>query len=367
MEIRNLKLINVTSNRLERYNHIPKGEGSTGSSPIFHNSSRVYQYKKESSILKPLKSHSKETNPNQLTLNHLSKIDKFKFRIASCKYLSWGFPSCMNCEKNLVKKPIKLTCLSPYCNEHECIKNRIRCVIFRLKEFRIRSKQLYNFVIGFEPVAVITKKDRIFKQKVFRYVMKLLDKKYQKRFIKKLYSISARDLNLSNNKIRLHYHVATLPVKDFKEFSTMIKSCTELASKKYEINLAPSFSGYKKTSSTLSYFAKRICGVFGHNRNEEQAFTYKDIMSIENYYKTFYKTKALNFFNLKFRTREASSELISMLNVIPKICPNCNIPTKNNIIFITLEDNKPPNLIVSKINNNSETVFPEIIKFYDLK
>ncbi len=307
----------------------------------------IPNYEKYSPLQKPQKVFSKETHPQQLTLNiipNLSLFERFQLRVKSCPDLMWGYPTCKteNCNKKLTKKPIKLSCLSPYCDDVNCISNRVRCVNFRLKEFGIKSKQLYNFVIGFEPIKTITKQDRILYQKIFRYFMKELNLSYQKRFNKKLYSIATRDINLSKKGLRLHYHIATLPVKDYREFTAMINSSCEKAYKKFNIHLAPSFSGYKKTSSTLSYFSKRVSGVFGHNRNEEQQFTYKNIMSSKEYFHVFYKTKALNFFNLKFRSREARTEFISMLNVIPKICPNCQIPTESNIMFVPMEEIKRP-------------------------
>lgn len=312
----------------------------------------IPNYKKQSSVLKLPKAFSKETHPQQITFDgielkkqsNLSLFERFKLRVKVCPDLIWVYPTCKteNCNHKLTKKPIKLSCLSPYCNDVNCISNRVRCVNFRLKEFDIKAKQLYNFVIGFKPIKTITKKEQILYQKIFRYFMKELILSYQKRFKAKLYAISTRDINLSKNGLRLHYHIATLPIKDFRELTFMIKSSCEKAYNKFNIHLAPSFSGYKKTSSTLSYFSKRVSGLFGHNRKGEQQFTYKNIMSVEDYFSVFYKTKALNFFNLKFRSREARTELISMLNVIPKICPKCNEFTKYNIIFLQYERKPPP-------------------------
>lgn len=304
---------------------------------------------KKYSILRLIKSF-KELKKIQLPYCASCQKTNFNLRINNCDDLPWGNIYCntSDCFEKLTKKPIKLTCLSPYCNHKECIKNRVRTINFRLHEFGIKSKNLYHFSVGFKPLEKITNEDRIKMQKSFIYFMKLLNKSYEKEYGQKLYSICARDLNKSkrnNDFLRLHYHIATLPIKDQNNFRSMTQRCSKKTQEKFGLEINPTWIGYRKRNNVLEYFAKRIAGVFGHNRFEEKQFTYQDIMGEDEYFEGFYKTKALTFFNLQYRSREATSGFIKELNVVPKICPKCHIPTKNNIRFeeIILKKTKPPN------------------------
>lgn len=249
----------------------------------------------------------------------LTKLDKLADRIEQCPSGAWLHIYCNSCGEQLTKKPFKSCCLSNFCQEKECLKTRIRIRRMKLQDYYITSKNLFNFVIGFKAVEKITNEFRINCHKTFMKIMKKLEKIYGK-----VYWLSVRDLNKTKEgKIRLHYHIATLPLKDFRKLtSTLSLICNKIE------GVAPSFSGYKKKSSVISYFAKRASGNFGHNRKGEKKFGFSDFMRLEEYYNVFYGTKTFNS-NLSYRTRKGS-ELILMLNNVPKKCPFCHTFTKNN-------------------------------------
>ena len=263
----------------------------------------------------------------------LTKLEKLANRIEQCPSGAWLHIHCNSCLKQLTQKPFKQSCLSNFCKDFECLKTRIRIRSMKLNDYYITSKNLYNFVIGFVAVEKITKEMRIRYHKTFMKILKQLQKIYGK-----FYFISVTDLNKTKDgKIRLHYHIATLPLKDFRKFTSALSYiCNKIE------GVAPSFSGYKKKSSVISYFSKRASGNFGHNRKGEKKFGFSDFMNLEEYYNVFYGTKTFNS-NLSFRVRK-HSELILMLNNVPKICPNCHIPTKKNTHCEPVVE-KPPNLL----------------------
>lgn len=286
---------------------------------------------------------------NQINLyQHKAELKKQKLentisRIEACPSLPWADLHCATCNEKLTEKPFKLSCLSNFCQDDECVKNRLRIRRMIFKDFKIRSKILYNFVIGFKSInpKLMTREQRNLYDKVARYILKEINKTYGK-----YYFIAERDINRKNKKIRFHYHVATLPLKDFRFFVKCLRRACIKASSKFFIDVSPSLSGYQKKGSVLSYFAKRSIGVFGHNRKNESKFGFSDFMHYEDYHNVFYKTKSW-FSNLRHFRREAS-EFIAMLNNIPAKCPKCGVKTKNNLKLVYIESEikqKPPNLI----------------------
>lgn len=276
--------------------------------------------------------------------NYNTKILKLKNRIEECPNLSWGHIHCSNeeCLQQLTKHPLKLSCLSNFCNDPECLKNRIRIRNVIFKSFGIRSSKLYNFVIGFKsiPIADLNKKTRLSCHRTVTKILKELQTTYGKFFY-----FAVRDLNKphdpqSNAKfLRVHYHVATLPLKDYRDFVLKLKSACEKFSAKSLLPVAPSLSGYKKRRGVFAYLSKRLAGHFGHNRQAEKIFGFSEIMTIEKYFNIFYQTKSF-LTNLRPRLQ---AEFINMLNNIPKICPKCQQLTHKNTFFKPLGEDPPPN------------------------
>lgn len=314
------------------------------------NSNSPLDYKLNS---KRISSHYMIGDNNQRTLEYeepLSKLDKLADRIEQCPFGAWGHMHCSSCNTQLTTKPFKQCCLSNFCMDKECLKTRIRIRSMKLKDYHITSKNLYHIVIGFKAIDIkeLTKEKRKEYTTIFNLIMKQLVKMYPSRYL------SVRDINITKNgKIRIHHHIATLPLKDFRKFDSIIK----LICNKYD-GVAPSYGKYQKKTSIISYFSKRAAGDFGHNRKDEKKFGFKDMMKLEQYYNVFYGTKTFKS-NFLYRVRE-HSEFIRMLNNIPKHCPNCGVETLLNIHFEALYEElpKPPDLIeqYSKLNI-------EIIKF----
>lgn len=288
----------------------------------------------------------------------LSKIELAYARIEACPHLVWGNLHCKTCDTRLTMKSFKLSCLSNFCKEVECVKNRLRIRRMQFDDLGIHSKKLYNFVIGFKDVSSkdFSKSLRAQYSKVVKYVLKEMLKVYGSFFY-----IAERDINLSSRRdgrLRYHYHIATLPLKDFRLFNRMLEFVCSKASVRFSLALMPSYSGYQKTSSVLAYFAKRSIGVFGHDRKDESRFGFVDVMNFEQYYRVFYKTKSW-FTNLKYRARQRS-EFIRVLNNIPQKCPCCGILTRNNLIFKECE---AQSCVAPPPPNTEEELFIEIVKF----
>lgn len=255
-------------------------------------------------------------------------------RIEICPSLPWGYITCKTCGYKLTK-PVKLTCMSNYCNDKQYVSNQLRIRRMKFKEFNIRSKKLYTFVIGFKdiPSKDLSRGLKNNYEKATKYVLKEIKKSYGSFFY-----ISVRDINKSKSHkdfLRYHHHIATLPLKDFRLFNKTLENACLKASHKFNLTLSYSGGKYQKTMGVISYISKRSVGLFGHNRENETAFSYSDYFTLEKYYQIFYKTKSWTT-NFKYRTRTRQrSGFISMLNIIPDICPNCKVSTKNNTCLST--------------------------------
>ena len=283
-----------------------------------------------------------EFKEQQAKLNgdYRTKLNRLADRIEACPSLPWCHLHCSDCGTQLTKKPFKTSCLSNFCSDDECLKNRKKIRMMKFKEYNIKSKKLYSFVIGFKDISVkdLTKKQRVEYHKFFMKVIKKTQKIYGK-----FYFLSVRDINNSGQNIRLHYHIATLPLRDFRFFVQSInKVCFDM-SKKANIDASISLSGYKGTGPTLKYFSGRVCGEFGHHRKGEHKFGYSDFLNLQQYFEVFYRSKSFNC-NFQYRSRKRA-ELVLMLNNVPKKCPNCGSTTHKNFYFlpvVKINDVNPP-------------------------
>ncbi len=278
-------------------------------------------------------------NSEKIRRSNLPKAERLKERLSECPSMPWGMPVCKDCNTPLLKKPIKLSCLSPYCSDSECLKNRVKFSNSRFKDFNIHSKKLYHQVIGRKNISLseLNSDQRDITRKAFLEVLKLTQKAYGR-----LYYAGAMDINLKqNNNVRLHAHIGFLPLKDFKKFNSCLDLACRKVSKKYGFPISWSGGKYQKTRAVLSYLSKRIAGDFGHNRTKdgekEEKFGYSDFISVEDYCSIFYKKRNM-FSNLRHRTRKGAGFIEMIDNSLPKTCPNCAKPTKNNICFLTLEE-----------------------------
>ena len=261
-----------------------------------------------------------------------SPLDRLADRIEACPTLPWGNIHCKTegCDAVLTEKPFKLSCLSNFCLDKECVENRKKIRLMKLKDYCIRSKKLYHFNMGFKdiPIAELDKKTRLLYHRAFKKFMKILKKLYPA-----LYYLSVRDCNRPEGRednIRLHYHVATLPHKDYRLFVSCVKTAMSQIQAETGLQCNYSLKGYQSTNAILNYFSKRSIGLFGHEK-DNSLFGFRDMMNLEQYFKVFYKTKTFNS-NFSFR-RHQTAELVAMLNNVPQICPKCHCPTHHNTYF----------------------------------
>ncbi|GAH02186.1 unnamed protein product, partial [marine sediment metagenome] len=167
-------------------------------------------------------------NSFQQDLNRLTpkqrRLERLSQRIKDCQYMDWAHLVCKKCGNLIKKRALKLSCLSPFCKEPDCIENKKRLVMNYLQRLQIRSKTLYHFVIGFKPVEKITKELRLEYHKILKEVIKEVEKSHPK-----LYLIIVGDINKSEEGLRYHYHIGSLPVKDFRLLATLLQKATKNA------------------------------------------------------------------------------------------------------------------------------------------
>jgi len=255
------------------------------------------------------------------------KLERLATRIEDCKSMDWAHVCCKKCGNIVKKESVKLSCLSPFCQNSECIQNKKRIVMKYLRGLRIRSKVLYHFVVGFQPVKKITKELRAEYRKILKSVIKEIEKSHSK-----LHLIVVGDINKSENGLRYHFHCASLPVKDFRLLASLIqratqkiteqnnKSGTKKPISQSKTNVGVQLIGYSNKKAIYHYFSKRASGVFGH-ATDETAFGYPDIMILKDYFDVFYKTKKIFLHNLK--VRRGATEFINLLDNLPEKCPYC--------------------------------------------
>ena len=239
----------------------------------------------------------------------------FTSRLHGCSFMDWAHLVCSQCGNIVREKAFHLSCLSPYCKNPECIKNRIRITKAAMQSYRIRTKRLYHFTLGFAPVKELTNPHRL--------SCDLIAKKFIKR-IKTLfpdvYLIMVRDINLSKEGFRVHYHVAGFNIKDFRNFSYNLLREGKNLSECLKMRVAVSLAGYQNKNTIFTYFSKRVAGVFGHTSKGDD-FYYSDFMSEKDYFKVFYNKRKIWFFlnNLV----PSGTEFIRLISHSIENCPYC--------------------------------------------
>lgn len=247
---------------------------------------------------------------SQQRLEHLAD------RIQDCNFMEWAHLCCENCGNIVKNRAVKLSCLSAFCQNPECIRNRKRLVRNYLRDLKIKSKSLYHFVIGFRPVKKITKELRAKYRVILKSIIRDVEKTHPK-----LHLIIVGDINRAETGLRYHFHIGSLPVKDFRMLSVVLRKSCESVSECFKTSVGVQLIGYSRKSAIYSYFSKRASGVFGHERDFSN-FGYPDVMKLKDYFEVFYRTKKIFLHHLK--CRHGVTEFIDLLDNLPEKCPYCS-------------------------------------------
>ena len=270
------------------------------------------------------------------------KLELYAQRIENCPNMGWANVICKDCHHIIKPEAVRFSCLSNYCQDPECLKNRIRVKLARLMSLGTYTKILYHFVIGFKPVEKLSKSHLIKCQAQVFKVIHEVEKTHPK-----LHLIVVRDINKSKGLLRLHYHVASLPVKDFRLLSNSLLRANKLVSELAGFNSIVQLIGYRGKEGIFDYFSKRASGVFGHELRGTN-FSYPGVMDLKAYFETFYNTRTINLYNLS--SRRVATEFIRLIDGVPESCPFCG----SKSYALSLKDGydpPDPNLICPECSN----------------
>ena len=298
-----------------------------------------------------------------------AKINLFQNRLDYCAHMSWCSLICENCNEVVKHNAAKLSCLSSYCKNPECIENRIRLVKAYLASLKLYSRNLLHIVFGFEHMERFTKSTRIKHQKVF----KMLQKEMLKRGTA-LHMVAIRDIKKCKDGLYIHYHTANLPIKDYRKFMFNLFAARDKIIKQVGIKFAIKSKQYRNIKAIFNYFANRTAGLFGNIKTNNK-YGYADLMNVRTFYDDFYKARKVQLYGLKPRAK--LSVLALVLNNNIRKCPFCASEDLKLIRNELLEEReaenpKPPDiLVICKQHDNIKikenlAFAPSINSFYEI-
>lgn len=182
-------------------------------------------------------------------------------------------------------------CCMPYCKSPDCrdyrmaiAKRKYRTLFYAYPSWLGRNDRWLHIVLGtkrmdHEP----TKKELNHIRKQARKFLASMERGSHLPYKVKIRvkAIGTRDLS-GNYTYYVHYHFFLRPIPDkYLDFEALNKLAA-----KYDLKFT-SF-GYRSSQSAIKYLAKRDTGIFGHNPNH---YSYADIMSLEEYFNSFHKTR----------------------------------------------------------------------------
>jgi hypothetical protein len=242
------------------------------------------------------------------------KLFSLAERIIDCPGMDYVSLVCPDCNRVVKLGCAKLSCLSPYCLDEECVKNRLRLSMLYFNLLKVKSKKLLHIVFGFPKCKVFSRDLRNKHSKMFSLL-----KKEMKKLGTPLKMIVVRDLNGSENNLYVHYHTAQLPVQDWRKFRQNLYICREKILKKNNIEFSIKFKHYRKTWSLFKYFSYRVAGLF--QNSDKEKFGYQRLMDIKEYFSCFYKSRKVKLIGMKPSPK--ASILALTLNNFIKVCPFC--------------------------------------------
>lgn len=259
------------------------------------------------------------------------KISLFLRRLINCYKQKWAYVVCRYCGERIINNPVLLTCLSPYCNNPECVENRRQLAYKKLKSYNIRASKLIHLIFGFERIMC-------FSPDIRREHHKIIDEfaNEMEKLGTPLHIIIVRDLTGKSFDYFIHYHGANLPVKDYRVFHRNINIAREKVCQKLSVGFTVRSKHYRSKEWMFNYFANRMAGIFGDVKANKN-YSYQDIMGAKEYYLCFYNTRRIEHINLNPSKRRGNVPF--MLQELPDSCSNCGCKLFK---LILVENWKPP-------------------------
>ena len=332
------------------------------------------------------------------------------------------------CKKEIAKDVNgKMHCLTKYCKCPSCIEIKYAKAMFRLKRYLLTDEEMEQEEIARKekkPIDIVSQKfpfcyhgETSFKRGIeslkglpIREQKKKISRvlhEFEKRLKKELgieFHITIFDIEVINMFKKgkkyplLHFHFLILhdekkqiylPLKAIKKIAIdMSRESKKGYSFFFKINTNKEpqkgvrFHGryLKRTIGVLSYFAKRICGILGHDEtpydpldhkkisdivNAKGIYFYPDFMTHWEYFTEIYNTRAL-IIELPLLSLHSRLLLTSeILKQMPEICPHCSkIITIADILLIPQEKDppKPPGVVVEPLHITQEKVFSSVLE-----
>lgn len=253
------------------------------------------------------------------------KLDLLDQRIKECPSMGWHSLDCGDCGKVVKAKAIRKSCLSPYCFDPECLKNKERIAKAELRKKFPTGKRLIHFIIGFPRVPSYSSTVKEHHAGVINGFVKVMRKTFPKfAFIK------VRDITGGPGDLFVHYHCALLINVNHARFLTAVVEAREEVMKKLDCSFTVRSKHYKSSGAVFGYFAKRLSGQYGDIK-AGKSYGYEALMSLEEYFKDVFNTRALSI--LYNRKGESPSVMFHRLRSdfsdkpfhsdFPTICPYC--------------------------------------------
>lgn len=244
-----------------------------------------------------------------------ARVEAVRNKIKSCPGMGFARWVCSDCGEIVSKESYKLTCGLRYCKNPDCVRARIRKNKIRLHNYKIFSKRLIHFEVGFPYVSRLTKQAKKVQEAVLRALTEEM-----KRLGTPISALRIFDIAEHEGSYFLHYHYAQMPVKDYMQFVKNTRRARLKVMEKTGQPLIIHFEGWREKRSLFSYFAKRMSGVYGDVLKNNR-FNLADIISIKEYAQDFFNIRSFVIIGMQPRAKRGN-----VLNIVlskPSECPFC--------------------------------------------
>jgi len=265
--------------------------------------------------------------------------------VRKCREGNFVRVACKSCKNELSPTTIRLTCQNRFCSCPDCVEMRRLKAFGNLERLKVRSKSLIHLIVGFERI-IGESKD---KKKQREEVLSSIKIELEKCGIK-LHAVSVWDMNVHEKKgfkfFYMHYHLALLPVKDFRCLMLAVRKVQE----KFKGIATIRNEGYKPKKSLFNYFAKIQAGLVS-TEEEHHTVTYSKILTIQEFREFFYHKRmlrkwALSSVSCVLHDTSGREYMFKLLGIsLPKKCPFCGCELSRANVFLKkiTEEEKPPN------------------------
>ena len=277
-----------------------------------------------------------------------ARVEQVRAKISGCKDLGFARWVCQDCGKVQDSRPYKLTCGLRYCTNPDCVASRIRKNKIRLHNYKIYSKRLIHFVVGFPYVPRLHLGFKKYQEMVLRAFSREM-----KRLGTPINALRVFDVREKEGHYFMHYHFAQMPVKDYMHFVANSRRAQDKITEKYKLPFTTHFIGWREKRGLFSYFAKRMAGVYGHVEDNTRQFL-KDMISLREYARGFFNVRS--FVIIGNFPRQSRGNVLNILLSKPHACQFCG---SNHLIMRPEAYLDPPPPQTS--SNCDLEVHPEVV------